>query len=237
MLKAIIWDYDGTLVDTRQKNLNVTRAIISHVTGKPADVFPVLDSVAVYDAANMKAPNWRVLYKEEFGLNDEQTTYAGSLWTTYQLKDNTAINFFNGINEVIHSLSFYSHGIVSQNSKQNITDVLSREGVDEHFKIIIGYEEVSFAMQKPHPEGLLQCITQLTQLDDEGIILYIGDHETDATCAHNANNALSRKAIYSVGAFYEKHDHSDSWRIKPDFKAAHPNDILKIAETLNLQSA
>ena len=26
-IKAIIWDYDGTLVDTRHKNLNVTKSI------------------------------------------------------------------------------------------------------------------------------------------------------------------------------------------------------------------
>lgn len=236
MLKAIIWDYDGTLVDTRQKNLNVTKAIISAVTGKPAEAFPVLDSVAVYDEANMKAANWRELYKTEFNLTDEQATYAGSLWTEYQLLDNTTVSFFTGINEVIHSLSFYRHGIVSQNSRQNITEVLGREGVDKHFKSIIGYEEVSFSMQKPHPEGLLQCITQLTKLDDKGIILYIGDHETDATCVHNANNALSRKAIYSVGAFYEKNDHSGSWTVQPDFKASHPKNILEIVDTLNTQN-
>ncbi|MBI2729430.1 MAG: HAD family hydrolase [Sphingobacteriales bacterium] len=235
MLKAIIWDYDGTLVDTRQKNLNVTRSIISAVTGKPADMFPVLNSVAVYDEANMKSANWRELYKTEFNLTDEQTIYAGSLWTEYQLLDNTVINFFIGINEVIHSLSFYKHGIVSQNSKQNITEVLDREGVGKHFKMIIGYEEIPFSMQKPHPEGLLQCITQLTKLDNEGIILYIGDHETDATCVHNANNTLSRKAIYSAGAFYEKHDASGNWNIKPDFKVNHPNEILEIAEALNNQ--
>ena len=233
MLKAIIWDYDGTLVDTRQKNLNVTSSIISAVTGKPSTTFPVLDSVTVYDAANMNAPNLRVLYKEEFGLNDDQATYAGFLWTAYQLKDTTAISFFNGISDVIHSLSHYGHGIVSQNSKQNITEVLKREGVDKHFKIIIGYEEVSFSLQKPHPEGLLQCIKQLTQLDDEGTILYIGDHETDATCAHNANNSLLRKAVYSVGAFYEKNDHSDSWAVAPDFKVNNPKDILAIVSSLN----
>lgn len=232
MLKAIVWDYDGTLVDTREKNLNVTRSIITAVTGKPADAFPVLDSVAVYDVANMKAPNWRVLYKEAFGLNEEQTSYAGSLWTEYQLKDNTTISFFKGINGVINELGHYDHGIVSQNSKQNISGVLSREGVDKKFKVIIGYEEVSFAFQKPHPEGLILCINQLTGLNEDDFILYIGDHETDATCAHNANNTLPRKTVFSVGAFYEKPDHSDSWAVKPDYKANKPEDILAIVSAL-----
>jgi len=30
-IKAIIWDYDGTLVDTRHKNLNVTKNIMKIV--------------------------------------------------------------------------------------------------------------------------------------------------------------------------------------------------------------
>jgi len=33
MVKAIIWDYDGTLVDTRHKNLAVTKEIMKHVAG------------------------------------------------------------------------------------------------------------------------------------------------------------------------------------------------------------
>jgi N-acetyl-D-muramate 6-phosphate phosphatase len=232
MLKAIIWDYDGTLVDTRLKNLNVTRSIISAVTGKPAHAFPVLSSVTVYDTANLKAANWRELYKSAFGLNEEQTSYAGSLWTEYQLNDNTPVNFFNGITEVIDSLGQYAHGIVSQNSKQNITEALQREGAARHFKIIIGYEEVPFAMQKPHPEGLLQCITRLTQPGEDGKILYIGDHETDTICAYNANKTLSCKTVYSVGAFYEKQDHSHTWSVTPDFIASSPRDILSIAASL-----
>ena len=31
---AVIWDYDGTLVDTGMKNLNVTRNIVKKITGK-----------------------------------------------------------------------------------------------------------------------------------------------------------------------------------------------------------
>jgi phosphoglycolate phosphatase-like HAD superfamily hydrolase len=38
-IKAIIWDYDGTLVDTRYKNLNVTRNIIESIIETDAEEF------------------------------------------------------------------------------------------------------------------------------------------------------------------------------------------------------
>ena len=45
---AIIWDFDGTLVDTHHKNLNVTRRIIEQIKQKRADNFPVLISLENY---------------------------------------------------------------------------------------------------------------------------------------------------------------------------------------------
>jgi len=236
MLKAIVWDFDGTLVDTRGKNLNVTKAIISEITGKLAESFTALSSLPDYEMANTNAANWRELYKKEFELTDEQIDYAGSLWTGYQLLDQTPVNFFSGIENTIKVLDRYAHGIVSQNSRKNIYEMLSSAGINNCFKTIIGYEEVDYSMQKPHPEGLLYCMSQLTALQEGEIILFIGDHETDAQCAANANRKLSYKAVFSVGAFYEKKDYSDTWTFKPDFKANHPDDILEIADKLNQQT-
>jgi HAD superfamily hydrolase (TIGR01549 family) len=235
MLKAMIWDFDGTLVDTRVKNLNVTKAIIAEVTGGKAEEFPALSSLPAYENANTNAANWRELYKKEFALTDRQTDYAGSLWTKFQLIDQTSVTFFNGIVNAIKKLDDYSHGIVSQNSRKNIQEMLSAAGINNCFKTIIGYEEVDYSMQKPHPEGLLYCISQLVHLKLNEKVLFIGDHETDAACAANANKKFSYKAVFSAGAFYEKNDHSDLWKYKPDFKANHPDDIVEIADQLNNQ--
>lgn len=58
-ISAFIWDYDGTLADTRHKNLNVTRKIIEYVTAKSADEYPVLRSLDSYDSANKNSTNWK----------------------------------------------------------------------------------------------------------------------------------------------------------------------------------
>ena len=39
---AVIWDFDGTLVDSHRKNLQVNRAIIHRLTGRRAASFTAL---------------------------------------------------------------------------------------------------------------------------------------------------------------------------------------------------
>jgi HAD superfamily hydrolase (TIGR01549 family) len=230
-IRAILWDYDGTLVDTREKNLNVSRAIIEEMTGRSRS-FPTLGSLEAYDAANRRTANWRELYRIEFGFTEEQIDRAGSLWSTYQERDTTRPRFYTNIAETIASFSDYPQAIVSQNSARIIRAQLEPYGLAPFFAGIIGYEEVALNRQKPHPDGLLLAISNLAALRDHDVVLYVGDHETDAHCAHRANAELGRKAVISIGAFYEKDDAADQWIYRPDYRAYRPMDIVDIAKNL-----
>lgn len=80
MVKAIIWDYDGTLVDTRRKNLAVTKEIMGEVMQESPDEYKVLQSLDQYQEANENSENWRELYKNYFQLSDSQIHEAGAMW-------------------------------------------------------------------------------------------------------------------------------------------------------------
>ncbi|MGB5893811.1 MAG: HAD family hydrolase [Ignavibacteriaceae bacterium] len=233
---AIIWDYDGTLVDSRQKNLNVTRKIVSKIlSGDPTDI-PALGSLSNYHQAHIKATNWREFYKESFGLTEEQTDDAGRMWTEYQLNDNTPIPFINGVKEVIIELGGLPQGIVSQNSRENIIQYLDEKNLLSYFKSVIGYEEVDLDKQKPNPEGLMMCIERLTDFKP-GVVIYIGDHETDVQCALNANNILSgnnlETKILSIGAFYGFDVDTSGWSVLPDYQVQNAADIKSIVNNFN----
>jgi phosphoglycolate phosphatase-like HAD superfamily hydrolase len=161
---AIIWDYDGTLVDSRQKNFNVTRKILATIAGAGIESIAALQSL---------------------------------------------------------------------NAQGTIANTLQGWGVLDHFRHIVGYEQVDYARQKPAPDGMLRCLEKLTKLTN-GAVFYVGDHEVDARCASNANKVLSENGvdikILCIGAFYGTgHDDSD-WMIKPDFKAQTTREIAHIIQ-------
>lgn len=228
-LKAIIWDYDGTLVDTRQKNLNVTRSIIKDISRRDPDDISILRDVDKYHQATMKTSNWRKLYQDEFLLSEEQINKAGSLWTEYQLSDNTPVMVFDGIKQGLSSFGNIPQGIVSQNSKSNVSHHLEKEGLIKYFGFIVGYEEVEIDRQKPEPDGLINCVNELID-SKSGVIFYIGDHETDFECARNANSILQSTdlQIFSIGAFYGSDIDKSDWRMKPDYEALKVQDVFNI---------
>ena len=229
-IRAIIWDYDGTLVDSRQKNLNVTRKIIEKVSGKEAGRFSLLQSMETYQKVTMEMMNWREFYRDQFQLTEDQIDEAGGLWTKFQLSDETPVTVYSGIHEVISSAGEFPQGIVSQNSKSNVMRQLERENLSRHFSSIIGYEEVGFNNQKPHPEGLLKCMEQLFDMK-EGNIFYIGDHETDILCARNTNEALKDSGknlnVITIGALYGTGTQTDNWSVQPDYVAQTVGDLLE----------
>ncbi|MGD9899785.1 MAG: HAD family hydrolase [Calditrichaceae bacterium] len=228
---TIIWDYDGTLVDTRQKNLNVTKKIIEKISGKNSDEFPALHSIPNYQKANIESANWRELYRNEFRLNDHQIDEAGRLWTEFQLADHTDVPIFPGIENVIRHPGIKIQAIVSQNSRSSIVAKLKENDLLSFFNLIIGYEEVDIREQKPNPRGLLLCIEKL-RMSNPGTIFYVGDHETDVQCVINANKYLEKQKselnLRSISALYGAENGADSWRAKPDFKAIKAEDILQI---------
>jgi HAD superfamily hydrolase (TIGR01549 family) len=233
---AIIWDYDGTLVDSRQKNLNVTRKIVKEILGGDPAEIPALSSLTNYHQAHIKATNWREFYKESFGFDENQTDDAGRMWTGYQLEDQTQIPIIDGIKKIIIELGGLPQGIVSQNSKSIIVKYLEDKNLLSYFQEIIGYEQVDLKRQKPYPDGLLMCIDRLTN-SKSGYVLYVGDHETDVRCTVNANTILSEKnkdiKIVSIGAFYGFDVDTSGWNVLPDHQIKNAADIKSIVNNFN----
>jgi len=227
---AVVWDFDGTLVDSHLKNLAVTRAIVERITRRPAGDFESLSSLDSYLTALTATRNWRDLYRRAFGLSERDTDRAGRLWAEYQLGDSTPTPLFEGIPAVLRSLRHLPHGIVSQNAKAAIAAVLEGARVAEYFGAVIGFEEVDLRRQKPAPEGLLRCVEILTDLRP-GCVFYVGDHETDAMCAARAREELAARKllveVISIGVFYDG-EPATPWAVRPDHAVRRPGEIVEI---------
>ncbi len=232
---AIVWDFDGTLADTRRRNYNVVRRLIAETTGTKLDGIPALASPETYDEVARRYFNWRELYANEFGLDEDETERIGHLWAAYQLRDDTPAEIFEGIGAVLAELHQFEQGIVSQNARDQIARTLAGARLAEHFRVIVGYDNVDIKRQKPQPDGLLACLEQLTGLAP-GRALYIGDHETDVRCARNTQHALAERGlaieVVSVAACFAGHAGTATWSQQPDHLAWSPHEILEIARRL-----
>lgn len=231
-LAALIWDFDGTLADTRERNLRVTRRIVREVLDLRPERFPALATLEAYESVNRRCANWRELYRDVFGVDEDATDRAGRAWTEFQLADSTPTPLIPGVAEAVEAMAGLPQGIVSLNSRDNILSILRGAGLEDRFRSVVGYEEVDIRRQKPDPDALLHCLDDLTAADT-GHVLYVGDHETDVRCARNANRVLSEhdrhhRVVVTAARFTEATDPS-VWSAEPDHEATHPTEIVRIA--------
>ncbi len=234
-LTAVIWDFDGTLVDTCEKNLSVTREIIENLTGHSPDDMPILRSVEVYDRAVRAATNWRDMYRDAFSFDESEIDEAGSMWAEYQVRNRTPVTPFDGIAGVLDELRDIPQGIVSQNAHASITAILGSAGLLGYFGCIVGYEEVPLSRQKPEPDGLLFCIEDLTSFA-AGTVLYVGDHPVDARCAETANRVLAgmhpHVKVVMLAATYGSDGPDTDWSAELEHTTSTPSGIAVLANGL-----
>lgn len=242
-LAAILWDYDGTLVDSTKKNIRVTKEVLKNFIPDLDNNMPLaLTSVEEYQKANYLYKNWKELYEYAYGLTKEQIAEAGKLWSPYQLKDESVPELFAGLCEVMKKLPNIAQGICSQNGAVNIRKTLEKYGISEYFSVIIGVDEVSFEQQKPNPAGFLKCLDKLTVDCKDCCLVYIGDHAEDVIFAKNAEQCLRDQMkqknidgtvkVITIGVNYSGSDAS-TWMTQPDYVVKSTKELENILTSMS----
>jgi phosphoglycolate phosphatase-like HAD superfamily hydrolase len=224
---AILWDFDGTLVNSAPKNISITKDILSevapHLSGNGLPRY--LNNESSYHAANHAAENWRDLYINFFGLTREETDIAGALWSEHQRRNATPVALFDGITEIIGMFGQIPHGICSQNSTANIRAVLDAEMIDSYFKSVVGYEDVPFERQKPASDAGVMCLGGLFGPVRNRTLLVIGDHESDVIFSRNiARDIDDSNTVISIAVSYSGAE-TGEWDYQPDKVISSPRQL------------
>lgn len=199
-IEAVIFDVDGTLVDTLQAFLEVAR-IAADPYGFGISPQQIADALNGHktdfweDIVPHDRPNRDHLKKQLH--NSAMDAWPGVLQSSATLID--------GTEQVLRALAGkgVKLGIVTGN-KRGSFEPLEAAGLMELFDSIITSEHVE--NRKPHPEGLLRCAADLGIAVARAV--YVGDTAIDMTASHAAgmwsfgvlSGAADSPAISRVGA-------------------------------------
>ena len=202
--KAIIYDIDGTILNTLNMNMYPLLQIIKEETGETWSFDQVLKFAAY--------PGMKVM--EELKVKDPETTYAR--WVNYVNAYEEGATLYDGFMDVFEAFknNHIKQAIVSAKThKQYEIDICSK-GIDQYMDTVILADDTT--KHKPDPEPLLKCIENLNVSKEE--VIYIGDALSDQQASHNAGIAFG----------YTKWGSVSTTPLHGTYTFERPIDLLKL---------
>lgn len=173
--KHIVFDVDGTLLDTAECILYSLQQALKTVIGSSPEIGELTHVLRRTTAANM----------EYLGITDkDQADKTTALWVANEDKYSYMMRPFDGIPELLDKLknSGCQLGIVTSRTHEELELVLAPQPIRSYFPVAICSDDT--AEHKPSPAPLLKYMEQTGAKSGE--ILYIGDSSTDGMCASAA---------------------------------------------------
>lgn len=170
--KHIIFDIDGTMLNTEPVLLKVLQQIIRDLQKREVQISDLTFTSGIPGDVALKK------------LGFEDTESVNKLWNDLFLKSFGKVHLFVGIEDILKELYDKKVGLGIITSKTNVeykNDFLPF-GIDHYFGTIICVDDVT--EPKPSPESMLKYLQSNGISPDEA--LYIGDTSYDMQCAKSA---------------------------------------------------
>ena len=177
MLQAVIFDFDGTLVDSEYLHCFALSKTITTNTG-----IPITPEQVGLLAGMTYAEKAKILLKDKGKFDIEKiAAEAYDYFLSIALDKIKLRRGAKRVIKMIHSLNL-KIGLYSPNKKEFLTSVLSKFDLLKYFDVIVGREDVS--RPKPDPEGYLLAAKKLKVRPEDCLVFE--DTPTGFTSAKQA---------------------------------------------------
>ena len=176
MIKAVLFDVDGVLLDSFEANLKFYQDLMAASGYRPPtrEEFTPLFHLPLWD--EIKAFTKSVSEDEIKKIWDMGRTKQ----VPYPLE---FLKMPNGAEETVKALAgAYALGMVTSRVQESIYSIPDLAKLRRYFQAVVAYQDTQ--LHKPNPEPLLLAAERLGVLPEESV--YIGDVESDMQAAHAA---------------------------------------------------
>lgn len=168
--RAILFDFDGTLLDSFPAHYQAYEVTLAH--------FNIEITPGLYH--QIYSPNWLAVY-EALGIPEEKYEEADGVWLAEAGKHSPQL--FPDARPLLDKLSVnYILGLVTSGSRNRVLRDLASTGIEEFFQVVVTGDDIS--KPKPDPEGLLIALDQLQIPPTQAF--YVGDAREDCQMAQAA---------------------------------------------------
>lgn len=201
--KGVIFDLDGTVLDTEKMNIIPLQKVIKEELGK---------EIAYEELVKYRAYTGKKTI-EMLGFKDIEKTYAK--WVKYVNEFEEGALLYPGFREVFQELQRkgLKIGVASSKMRKQYEIDFYPTGLQDYLGCAVLAEDTE--LHKPDPQPLLLA-ANLLEIQPEALI-YVGDTIADEIASRAAGMKF---ALASWGAL-------DISQMKPDFLLKNPEDILK----------
>lgn len=203
---AIIFDFDGTMVNSETATISIASPVISKYLGR---------QVSSEEMDNLKGKVWKKELQKWFPGNHEEVHME--IVRSWE-KTKPDIRAYNGVSEILDIINENNvpMAVASSRKSSHLIEMIGKLSWDKYFETIVGQDDTT--SHKPEPDPLILAAKRLGKRSTECI--YIGDQVWDIR-ASKAAGMISGVALWGDG----KQD--VLMNEKPDFIFHSPTDIPK----------
>jgi len=175
-LPTILWDMDGTLVDSVPLIVESFRHTVREHTGLtlPDEVF--IAGIGMPLSEQLKT----------FSRDASECDSMREMYSRYYVQNASRVRPFDGVEALLTRLKIqgFRQGIVTSKSRAGLDRVLKQFSWDDLFDVTVGADEVTRG--KPHPEPILLALEQLGVKASEAWMIGDSPHDLEAGRAAGA---------------------------------------------------